>query len=50
MIKIAVIFNANKLSGRLTRLFTGCTAYHIAWVDDEAGKMYDMHLIRRRRA
>lgn len=49
MVKIAVIFNANKLSGRLTRLFTGCSAYHVAWVDDEAGKMYDMHLLRRRR-
>lgn len=48
-IKLAVIFNENKLSGRLTRLFTGCYAYHVAWVDEEAGKMWDMHFARRRR-
>lgn len=47
--KLAVIFNANNLSGRLTRIFTGCNAYHVAWVDDDAGRMYDMHLLRRRR-
>ena len=47
--KLAVVFNANKFSGRLTRLFTGCFAYHVAWVDEQAGLMYDMHLIRRRR-
>lgn len=46
---LAIIFNRRKLSGRLTRLFTGCYAYHAAWVDEEAGLMYDMHLIRRRR-
>jgi hypothetical protein len=48
-VKLAVIFNAHKLSGRLTRFFTGCYAYHVVWVDEEAGRMYDMHLIRRRR-
>lgn len=47
--KLAVIFNSEKLSGRLTKLFTGCHAYHVAWVDEEAGRMYDMNLIRRRR-
>lgn len=47
--KLAVIFNSNKLSGKLTRFFTGCYAYHAAWVDEQAGVMYDMHLIRRRR-
>lgn len=47
--QLAVIFNAQKLSGRLTRLFTGCAAYHVAWVDEEAGLMYDMNLLRRRR-
>lgn len=47
--KLAIIFNSEKLSGRLTKLFTGCYAYHAAWVDEEAGRMYDMHLIRRRR-
>ena len=35
--KIAIIINANKLSGRLTQRFTGCPAYHVAWVDEEAG-------------
>lgn len=49
MIKIAIIFNADRLSGRLTRFWTGCTAYHAAFVDEASGKMYDMHLIRRRR-
>lgn len=48
--KLAVIFNSKKFSGRLTRIFTGCYAYHAAWVDEQAGVMYDMHLIRRRRA
>lgn len=50
MIKLAIIFNDHRLSGRLTKLFTGCYAYHAAWVDEDAGLMYDMHLIRRRRA
>lgn len=47
--QLAVILNAQKLSGRLTRLFTGCSAYHVAWVDEAAGLMWDMHLLRRRR-
>lgn len=47
--KLAIIFNEDKLSGKLTWLFTGCHAYHTAWVDEEAGMMYDMHWIRRRR-
>jgi len=47
--KLAIIFNQDKLSGKLTRFFTGCYAYHTAWVDEDAGKMYDMHWIRRRR-
>lgn len=47
--KIAIIFNDHKLSGRLTRFWTGCYAYHVAWVGEAAGKMWDMNLIRRRR-
>lgn len=47
--KIAIILNKDKLSGRLTKLFTGCTAYHVVWVDEEKGLMYDMNLLRRRR-
>jgi hypothetical protein len=49
MIKLAIIFNDHKLSGLLTRFFTGCYAYHVAWVDEEAGHMYDMNWLRRRR-
>jgi hypothetical protein len=47
--KIAVIFNQDKFSGRLTRFFTGCYAYHLVFVDEEMGRMYDMNLLRRRR-
>lgn len=48
--KLAIIFNSEKLSGRLTKIFTGCYAYHTAWVDEDAGLVYDMNLLRRRRA
>jgi hypothetical protein len=47
--KIAIIFNADKLSGKLTNFFTGCHAYHVGFVDVENNKFYDMNLIRRRR-
>ena len=47
--KLGIIFNANKLSGKLTHFFTGCYAYHAIWVDDTANVMYDMHWIRRKR-
>lgn len=47
--KIAVMFNSNIISGKLTKFFTGCHAYHVAWVDVDAGLMYDMNLLRRRR-
>lgn len=47
--KLAIIFNQDKLSGKLTRWWTGCYAYHTVWVDEAANRMYDMHLIRRRR-
>ncbi len=49
MIKLALIFNEHKLSGKLTNWWTGCYAYHALWVDTERNEMYDMHLIRRRR-
>lgn len=38
-----------KPSSILTKIFTGSTCYHAFFVDEVAGKMYDMHLIRRRR-
>lgn len=47
--KLAIIFNTKKISGKLTKFFTGCYAYHTAWVDLENGYMYDMNLLRRRR-
>ena len=47
--KLAIILNDDKLSGKLTKIFTGCAAYHAAWVDEDEGLMYDMHWIRRRR-
>ncbi len=46
---LAIIHNSDKFSGKLTKFFTGCYAYHTAWVDPEAGLMYDMSLLRRRR-
>ena len=47
--KLAFALNDQKTSGKLTKFFTGCSAYHSFWVDEENGKMYDQHLIRRRR-
>lgn len=49
MIHIAIISNPDKLSGKLTRFFTGSYAYHIGFVDTERGKFYDMNLLFRRR-
>jgi hypothetical protein len=49
-VKIGIVFNADKLSGKLTKFFTGEYAYHALWVDEEAARAYDMHWIRRRRA
>ena len=49
MIVIAIISNPKKLSGRLTRFFTGSPAYHIGFVDTEHGKFYDQNLLFRRR-
>jgi hypothetical protein len=46
---LAVISNPEKFSGKLTYFFTGCHAYHVAWVDEGAGLIYDMNLLRRRR-
>lgn len=45
--KLAFALNGKKFSGRLTKFWTGCYAYHSFWHDSEY--MYDMHLIRRRR-
>ena len=50
MVRIAFIFNRRKFSGWLTRLWTGCYCYHVAFVDERDGVMYDMNLLRRKRA
>lgn len=47
--KLAIIFNDRKLSGKLTAFFTGKPFYHVGWVDEITGKFYDMHITRRRR-
>lgn len=46
--KIAIIYNQNKLSGKLTKLFTGSYAYHIGFLDEESDTFYDMHLLVRK--
>ena len=47
--KLGLVFNHNKWNGKLTKFFTGCYAYHTIWVDEEAGFMYDMNKLRRKR-
>ena len=47
--KIAIISNPKKLSSKLTQFFTGSPAYHICFVDESIGKMWDMNLLFRRR-
>lgn len=45
--KIAFISSTSKLSGLLTKLFTGSYCYHVAWVDESRDRMVDMNLLRR---
>ncbi len=47
--KLAFVYSKSKLPAKLTKFFTGSYCYHVAWVDEENNKMYDMNLIRRRR-
>ncbi len=49
-VKIGFSYSRTKLSGWLTYIFTGSFAYHVFIVDDETSKMYDMHLLMRRRS
>lgn len=47
--KLALIFGPDgKLSADLTKAFTGCRAYHIAFVCEESGVGYDQHWLFRR--
>lgn len=47
--KLAFIYSKDKLSGKLTKFFTGSYCYHVGWVVEETNTFYDMHLIRRKR-
>jgi len=46
--KLVFVYSKKKLSGKLTKLFTGSYCYHVGWLDEEKNKFYDMNLIRRR--
>lgn len=46
--KIA-FFYGKQPSSFLTRIFTGSECYHVAFVDEPSGMLYDMNLLRRRR-
>lgn len=37
-----------KISARLTKWFTGSTAYHCGFVDESDGTFFDMHLLPRK--
>ena len=39
---------ANHFSARLTKWFTGSTAYHCGFVDELSGTLFDMHLLPRK--
>jgi hypothetical protein len=47
-VKIFIAFNKDSISGKLTKLFTGCTAYHIGFIVPDSGYIYDMNLLFRR--
>lgn len=48
--KLAIIHAdpARKISARLTRWFTGSTAYHCGFVDESDGTFFDMNLLPRK--
>ncbi len=49
--KIAFIYSEKKLSGKLTKFFTGSYCYHVGWVvtnpHTNEEEFFDMHLLRR---
>ncbi len=49
MAKLVIFFDQKRFLGKLTKFFTDSYAYHVAWVDEENDRLYDMSLIRRRR-
>ena len=47
--KLAVFSDSGSLLGKLCKFFTGCYAYHTAWVDEDLGLIYDRSFLFRRR-
>lgn len=45
--KLAIFYKDSGYYATVLRLFTGLPAYHVAFVDEALGRMWDMHLIRR---
>lgn len=48
MIQLAIIYSKTKLSGRLTKFWTGEYAYHCGFLDAENDTFYDMNLLPRK--
>lgn len=48
MVMLAIISSQAKLSGKLTRFWTGSYAYHIGFVDVATDTFYDMHWTPRK--
>lgn len=47
LLDIVFIHNRNKLSGKLTKLFTGSYIYHVGFVTEDREYLYDMNLMHR---
>lgn len=47
--KLAIFLDRDSLLGKLCKFFTGCYAYHTAFVDEELGLVYDRSFLFRRR-
>ena len=48
--KIVLFYDEEGILGKLTKFFTGSYCYHIGFLDEVNHRLYDMHLIRRRRS
>lgn len=46
--KLAIISSKSKLSGKLTKFWTGSYAYHCGFVDIASDTFYDMHWLPRK--
>lgn len=47
--KLAIFESKESLLGKLCKFFTGCYAYHTAWVDEDLGLIYDRSFLFKRR-